>query len=444
MSQPTPSAPKGAARFREFMKLLWHLIKKDWTMKLTALLLAVALWAGLITQDPTLTREKHFTNVNVTVSGADTLKRYGYVVTSDLDALLDDVSFSVDVPQMQYANAQASNYNVRVDLTRIKAAGEQEVKILTTNSNAYGTVTALSPSTIRVMVDEYVTRYRIPVSVVTEGETPAGYYAGDPSFDPALLAVSGPARLVEAIARAEAVVNLSELPAREGKTRQAVSFRLLDENGNQIDSEQLEITSESVLLDSVIVEQEVFSLKEIVLSDLGLVRGTPADGYEVKGVYITPSVVTAAGRKTVLDSLNILYTNSFVDVTGLSESVNETVYIRQPSRISYISADEVTVAVEIGPVMDTRTLQKVPLSIDNAGEGLTAACASTTASVTITGPAAWLKTLSSGDVRLYCDVQGLGEGTYDLPILCRMEQEQQAVSVVDVQPSQVRVIITAE
>lgn len=92
----------------------------QWPFKLLSLVIAIVLWSGLITQDPTLTREKVFTGVTISVSGEDTIKRNGLIVVSDLDAVTQDAKLRVEVPQMQYANASASNYNARLDLTAFR------------------------------------------------------------------------------------------------------------------------------------------------------------------------------------------------------------------------------------------------------------------------------------------------------------------------------------
>ena len=42
------------------------------------------------------------------------------------------------------------------------------------------------------------------------------------------------------------------------------------------------MTSESVLLDSVIVEQTMYAMKTLELSQTGLIQGTPKEGYEIK------------------------------------------------------------------------------------------------------------------------------------------------------------------
>ena len=56
------------------------------------------LWAGLISQDNSLTRDKSWQNVNVSVNGLDTLKRNGFIVVSDLEELLANVSVTAAVP----------------------------------------------------------------------------------------------------------------------------------------------------------------------------------------------------------------------------------------------------------------------------------------------------------------------------------------------------------
>lgn len=90
----TPSAKpqkKRDPRLTMLLDGLKRIFIHNWPTKLLALLLAIILWGGLITQDPTLTREKHFSSVSVSVSGEESVKRNGFIVTSDLTSLLGDV-----------------------------------------------------------------------------------------------------------------------------------------------------------------------------------------------------------------------------------------------------------------------------------------------------------------------------------------------------------------
>ena len=89
-------------RMSAFLKLmlrgLRHLFLHNGWLKLLAVIIAVILWAGLISQDESVTREKTFQNVTITVTGADTIKRNGFIVTSDIDELLASVSVTAAVP----------------------------------------------------------------------------------------------------------------------------------------------------------------------------------------------------------------------------------------------------------------------------------------------------------------------------------------------------------
>lgn len=441
MSQTPASAPREKGRLMKLLAAAGKAVVSNWPMKLLALLIAVALWAGLIAQDPSLTREKRFTDVSVTVTGADSLRRNGYIVTSDLEALLDDVVLEVNVPQMQYKAAQSSNYNVRVDLSRIKEAGEQDVRITTSNSGTYGTVTSVHPESVRVTVDEYVTRYRIPVSVVTTGTVPEGFYSTTPAVDPPMLAISGPASLVNSIALAEVQLDLSALPQREGTWRRAVKYTLLDENDRPVAGDLLEVTSESVLVDSIVVSQDVYARRDIALSDVGLIRGTPVEGYEVKSVYPTPEVITIAGSGELLDTIDVLYANSYVDVSSMSGSFAQTLQLRRPANLAYMSASEVTVLVEIGPVMGTKTYEDVPVEIRGLTDGMAASTTVGSAAVTVTGPQLWLDVIDESWLSLYADLTGLEEGTHELPLVCEVRDGDESMYSAETAPQTMPVTI---
>ena len=442
MTDKTPS--RGQGGWKQLAKAALRMLLNNWGFKLLALLLAVVLWAGLISQDPTLTREKVFSDVTINVTGNDTIKRNGLIVVSDLSSLLQNATLRVDVPQMQYQNAQSGYYNARIDLSRITQTGVQEVRVLTTNSTAYGSVSEISPATLEIEVEEYITRYRIPVTVDTVGTVPDGYYTTTPTLDPPLVAVSGPRSLVDRVVRAEAVLDLSTLPAREGLVRTAIPFRLLDEKGNAVESSLLEVTSESVLMDSVVVEQTLYSLRTMALSDVGLITGTPANGYEIKSVSITPEQVTAAGRESSLALLDTLYPDSSVSVEGASRSFNQQVKVRKPSELVYLSSDSVTVAVEIGPVIRERTFENVKVTVEGVENGLRAELSVKNADVNITGAQLWVETLKANALTLVCDASGLAEGTYQLPVICQVAGSDGQTFSVEVVPETIAVTISSK
>lgn len=333
-----------------FLLVLKRIFLYNWPLKLIAVIASLLLWAGLISQDPALTRDKNFRDVNVSISGADILKRNGFIVTDDLQAKLEDVTATAAVPQQQYEKAEASNYSLRVDLGKIEEAGEQELKILSNHSATFGDITEINPSSIKVNVEEYITRFRIPVSVSFEGEVPEGLTLVDYTADPALITISGPKSLIQSVSRAKATLNSSGMTWEEGTGRLSVPLTLYDREGNEIDLSNIEMTSESVMIDSVVVEYVVYPFKIFNSRDFLKVTGSVKSGYELKSLTLKPEKIKVSASKVVLDQITDLKYEKDINLDGLSETTTFTTRIINPNDGATLSDETLTVVAEIVPI----------------------------------------------------------------------------------------------
>ena len=340
-------ASKTENLWKRLLETLRHLLLHNGWMKAIAVLISVILWAGLVSQDETLTRDKVFQNVNVSMTGAETMRNNGYIVVSDLGELLKDVSITAAVPQKQYENAEASSYNVRVDLSRINGTGEQELKLQSTNSTTYGRVISTNPSTVSVMVEDFIVRQRIPVSVMVNGAVPEGWYMSTPSVDPALIAVSGPRSLVTTISRARAFINTDNIEWNEGTTVVSTEIKLYNRSGEEVNSNLLRTTTSSLTIDSVLIEYSLLPTRSFSTEDLVILSGNVADGYEIKEVRISPENVTVAAREEVLSQLEELPMDRIVNVKDLSETTVFQLKVQKPSDDSILYNDTVTVTAVI-------------------------------------------------------------------------------------------------
>ena len=337
--------------FRRALETILHILFHNGWFKLLALLIAVVLWAGLISQDVSLTRDKVFSDVSVNVTGTDTMKRNGYIVTSDLNELLTGVTAVAAVPQQQYERAEVSSYNVRLDLSRISGTGEQELRLLSSTSTTLGRITSLTPSTIRVNVEDYVVRYRIPVSVSISGEIPEGWYLSSTSVDPPLVAVSGPRDLVSSISRARVYLETGEMEWEEGTIFLSANLKLFNRSGEEVSDRLLEISYDNMLLDSVVLEATVLPTRKYDVVSLVGMMNSPAEGYEVKNVHFSPENVTVAARSEVLQQMTELaLSEHMVDLDGLNETTNFQIKVAKPSDDAILSNDTITVTVEVEPV----------------------------------------------------------------------------------------------
>lgn len=336
------------------LRILKHLVFHNGGFKALAILISVFLWAGLISQDETITRDKVFTDVPVNVAGSEAMKRNGYIVVSDLSEALSNVTAVAAVPQQRYENAEISNYNVRVDLSRISSVGQQDVRLLTSTSSSYGRITSLSPSTVTVQVEEYVVRYRIPVSVSITGETPEGWYMTMPSVDPPLVVVSGPRDLVSSISRARVFLDPEEVEWNEGTTVLTGRLTLYSRSGEEIRSDLLDISYDNVMLDSVVLETTILPTRTFETEELVGTINQVADGFELRAVHISPESITVAARGEVLSQMTELaLSEHYVDLKGLTDTTSFQIKVAKPSEDSVLSNDTITVTVDVEPAGQT-------------------------------------------------------------------------------------------
>ena len=354
------SEKKKAISFRKTLDMMIrgvrHILLHNGMLKLVAVLISVVLWAGLISQDESVTRDKTFQNVNVSVTGSESMKNNGFIVVSDLDELLNGVSIVAAVPQKLYESAEASNYNVRLDLSKIQNTGEQELKLQKTDSATYGKVTSINPSSVMVEVEDYIVRQRIPVSVSVEGEPPTGWYMKTSDADPTLVSVSGPRSLVQTIVKASAVINTEDIEWTEGTFTNSYEITLLNRAGEEVDSSLLSMTSSSLTIDSVLIDLNILPSEYFPTDDLIQVTGHVAEGYQISHIKISPEIITVSARQEVLDQLTDLSLDrSTVNVDNLTETTVFQLKVLKPSDSAVLSNETITVTVEVEPESESET-----------------------------------------------------------------------------------------
>ena len=332
-------------------KALKHVLFHNGWVKLIAVLISLVLWAGLISQDNSLTREKTWQNVNVSINGADTLKRNGYIVVSNLNEKLASVSVTAAIPQKQFDTAEPSFYNLRVDLSRINGIGTQELKILSTTSNSYGKVTNTVPSSITVNVEEYFVRQRIPVSVTVTGDYQNGWYGewyiSTPNVDPELISVNGPRSIVQSISRAKVFLDPETIDWNEGTVMTTSEIRLYNRAGEEITSPLLGITTESLSIDTVLIDAYVLPTKTFRIENMIDIQGKVPPGYRITSVKTSPETITVAARGEVLEQLEELSFDRAVNLQSITETGTFQIKVQKPSDDAVLSNDTITYTVEV-------------------------------------------------------------------------------------------------
>ncbi len=393
-----------------------ELLVKNFSLKLSALFIAVIIWAGLISQDPSLTRERSFNNIPILIRGEDTLKRNGLIVTSDIISDPPKVNFTADVPQNQYNTAEATNYLPRIDLSSITETGKITLPIQTNSSITFGTVDSMNPKTVEVEVDKYVTQYRIPVQYQQAGEFKEGFFGTNPYLDPTTVQVSGPLSIVNTISKAVVSVDVSKYTKNEGIIKTSARLKLLDNNGNVVSNNMLQVTSESVILHNILVTQHLYGLKKYDLSGDGLVQGNVKEGYEIKSISINPSYVEVAANQEFLDSLDNIYIDGQINVNDIFESFTKQMSLKIPNEAVYSTSKNVNVFVEVEPIQQTKIFNNISLKAYGALDGKNVSLNPKNIEVVVKGSGIEILKLKSEDIKAIVNLSGLGDGEHDVQI----------------------------
>ena len=403
--------------------LFWKVLRNNLIWKILSLFVAIMLWAGLIMQDPTLTREITFNDAKVTVTGVEQMRRDGFIISSGLSNEDLMVNMTADVPQRVYSYVTETRFNPRIDLSGIKSTGEQSLQILTSTTATYGKVDGIEPSTIDVVVENYVTNFRVPVTVNVQGDYPVGYYGMTPTLDPSIVAVSGPESLVEKVAGIVVDLHIDRLPMSTGNIKQALPMRIVDDAGETIESNLLEVLNAGMIQRSIIVNQKLYASKSLTVDNEALISGRVKKGYEVKGVKTSPSTVVVAGDKTALEQLNVIYLKNSVDVQNSDQNMAVQVDLAKPSEIVYLSNQTVNVLVEIEPIIETKTFNNINIDVRNTPENVKTQLSDKKVNVSITGPQLILRELNSRAIIAYVEMTDETTSGASVPIRLIIDNE---------------------
>jgi YbbR domain-containing protein len=167
------------------------------------------------------------------------------------------------------------------------------------------------------------------------------------------------------------------------------------------------------------------------------VEGDPATGYVVGTITASPATVEVVGPVSALTNLTEAITEP-ITVAGASRPVRETVTVGVPDpalRLRNPQSAVVTVDVAAAPV--DRRIENVAVISKGSGTR-TARIVPDTVVVVVRGAQQTLDSMAPSMLEASVDLEGLGQGRYQLPVRVVPPQH---VTVVRVEPAQVRVRI---
>jgi YbbR domain-containing protein len=287
-----------------------------------------------------------------------------------------------------------------------------------------------SPGSFELMVDEKQTAEFVPVEE-TDGQLPGGYFINSRTGLPPSVWVDGAKPLVAKVARVIYRLNLSSIT---GSTALSVEFIAVDSNNAEIHN--LVITPAKV--DLGINLQSSSTMKSVpVVVDY---QGNPSPNHAVTSLSSEPFTIDVAGSASALEKVKNVHTVP-IDLTGKTDSFEETVALVSPSGDVNLSGKTVKVNVQIQLVTTVMEFENVQVQLRGQADNLDYAISLNAVNVSVEGSADKTSVITPDLIRPTVDVTGLQAGVHKLKITVDLPA---GVTLDKVTPEEVEVTITVK
>ena len=388
---------------KKALKFIWSLLRGHLMLKIMALVFAVILWSYVLT-DINPARTRVIEDVRIKYENLAELKAKGLYISE----MPETVDIRVEVKQNELKYLNDEKVRAIVDLSAINGPGEQPLRV--SPQTDYGRVLEVSPSTITLQVDDYVSQ-SIPVNVDVTGNIPQGYYAGKPVILPNVITISGARADVERVSSAVCHIDLTGLTESLNKS---VEIELLDDQNNVVDK-----TLFSDTIPSVIVQLDVLRKKTVPINLESAIFGQEniAAGFEIVDITSTPHEVDIAGEFEVLAGITSIDLYPYVIENGENTSVATLLEYVVPEGVQIVAPEKAAqVFINIREITETRTFSRIELRAKNVEPGLDARLGTRFVDVNVLAGLSKLSSLNRADIVPYVDLDGLGVGTYTLEV----------------------------
>ncbi|AEB09329.1 CdaR family protein [Desulfobacca acetoxidans] len=165
-----------------------------------------------------------------------------------------------------------------------------------------------------------------------------------------------------------------------------------------------------------------------------VIKGSPAPGFEVGEVILTPKQVLIRGPKRDLNQLKFINTIP-IDINNLSSSIVKDVELDFKNlSITYLENEPLVVKITIRPKLQTKTFVNINvLPVQDSG---TAHLSPSKVAVTVRGPSTNLEHLRPEDISAKVSLKNLKPGRYEVRVAVEVSD---GLEVLKVAPGKIKV-----
>lgn len=421
------------------------LLINNFGLKIIAALIAFFIWFMVVNgEDPI--RTVYIDNVNVNIVSGESLLNTNqvYQVLNDVDGKeTSQTTVRVTGRRSVVSKLRADDFEARADLEELNAMNTVPIQIRLKSETAGVTRENIScsPSSLKVSIEDG-TEQSFVVNVVMEGDPESGYEtSGTPQIEEGdSVLVWGAPEVIGKIGKVNLTVNVSGINASSTYT---APFEILDKNGDPLSESTMRNIRIKTEDGKVITEGHVRIILWEVQEGIKLniqTTGSPANGYRVTGIKVTPETVNLAGASTTLEELDgTLTIPDAVSVEGATSNVKGSLdlseFLGKQLIMERNSSTTINYEVQIEKI-GTTTIQYPVKNLDIQGEPAGMDISLTPAEqfpVEIQAESADMETITADMITAVLDLSECKEeDTYTVPVKISLPEGYELVNEVTI------------
>lgn len=344
-----------------------NILTSNLGLKILAVLVACVIWVFVVNvDDPEKTQS--FSDVKVEIRNSDC---FGVDKTFSVQEDTDKVRVWIKARESVLNRLQSKDFKVVADMRNVTLGNAVPYTLECTNSAITKANWECEPASMKIKI-ENVVQESFGVEVDTTGDPQEGYDVGATSIEEGdTINIAGAESLVNIIHKVSMSVSVNGISSDKTVKGNIV---VTDKNGTDFTQSQMDklvfTTSSGDLIKDGILNARInlWKVQQNVKVKVGT-YGTPAPGYRVSEVKVTPETISISGEEETLNELNgELSLSDMISVDGVSESfasdnINLADYLKEnyKDKLKLKSGTASTVSVRI--IMEKMGTKKIDIPL---------------------------------------------------------------------------------
>lgn len=344
-----------------------NILTSNLGLKILAVLVACVIWVFVVNvDDPEKTQS--FSDVKVEIRNSDC---FGVDKTFSVQEDTDKVRVWIKARESVLNRLQSKDFKVVADMRNVTLGNAVPYTLECTNSAITKANWECEPASMKIKI-ENVVQESFGVEVDTTGDPQEGYDVGATSIEEGdTINIAGAESLVNIIHKVSMSVSVNGISSDKTVKGNIV---VTDKNGTDFTQSQMDklvfTTSSGDLIKDGILNARInlWKVQQNVKVKVGT-YGTPAPGYRVSEVKVTPETISISGEEEILNELNgELSLSDMISVDGVSESfasdnINLADYLKEnyKDKLKLKSGTASTVSVRV--IMEKMGTKKIDIPL---------------------------------------------------------------------------------